>query len=317
MKKKTQNPTDTPCKISIGTRAKKLLKYLSEIKDIKRFSVREYSRVSGIPRSTLYDLLYRLQKQKIIHKPSKYNFTITEKGLNTLEVINGVSGSLRRECRDKAINLSTHYLKYKLKNIDKTKYNKNKIKYLNPIKQNTTYLRNLIITYIYFEDATIIIKPKTILITIHDIITKDIEESHFKTFEKALKYKEKLEKIGIYSEGMELQHENYARVESVFADVLYKKFGKYYTETKDGRKFWIDSSPPHKLEDETNDSVLREKLDDFINDVGKSESRFRDVDKIIEGLSMIEYVERVRMKRQLKQSESLLESNEGRSNYIG
>ena len=55
--KKTENPTSSLTKVSIGKQEKELLKHLFDIRD-SRFNVKAYNRATGIARSTIYDMLF-------------------------------------------------------------------------------------------------------------------------------------------------------------------------------------------------------------------------------------------------------------------
>jgi len=158
--------------------------------------------------------------------------------------------------------------------------------------------------YAYFEDATIVINPKTIIIHIHDIISKDIDESDIKGFNKAISYVEKLESIGLIGESIKLELPHWARVNSIFADLLAKIDQRYFIKLKNGRKFWIDHSPPNLIEDETTDKDYRQRLDDFLKDLSESEANMSDVDKIAAALNYVAKIELARLKRQLVESET-------------
>ena len=218
--------------ISIGTRERALLMYLYNLGK-ERFNLKKYSRISNVKRSTVYELLNRLIVKGLASKPYTANFIMTSKGKTAMEVSSGGVENLRLECRDKNINLSTHYLKYSLIITEKSKYFEDKLMELNPLKIKKLELRNLKQTYLYFDDATIIINPKKIIVRVHDIVSEGAEgaeEANFDTFNKAVGYIEKLEEIGLKGETIELEPAHYARIDSILAELLEKIDGRYFLD---------------------------------------------------------------------------------------
>ena len=282
--------------ISIGNKERKLLQYLSENKK-ERFNIKNYSRVSKIPRSSVYDILTRLIKKGLIVKPYPYNHTITENGITTLELLKGGVEGSRRECRKG--DLSTHYLRYKLPISDKSNFNEKRIKELNPLRWQPLNLRNLKQYYIYFEDGTIIIGPKTISIRIHDIIAKDTDEAHFKAFNKAIAYMGKISRIGLKTEGIELEQSHYERIDSYLAEFLEKIDKRYFLDLGNDKKFWIDYSKD-KRNDETNEEEIRNRVDQFMEDMIKSDVLLSDIDKIVKALGFVSKIECARFKREIR-----------------
>ena len=159
-----------------------------------------------------------------------------------------------------------------------------------PKDNRTLNLKNLTQHYIYFDDATIIVNPKKIIIRIHDIIVENTEIAEFETFNKAIGYLNKLGKIGLETENICLESGHFARVKSMLSESLAKIDNRYFLELDNGKKFWIDNSND-KLEDETNDLELRGKIDNLFKDVSLTDSKFSDIDKIKDVLSMITKLE--------------------------
>ena len=310
-KMKKKNRHSLP-KLSIGKKERKLLQYLLNNKD-SRFNIKNYSRISKTPRSSIYDMLNRLIKKGLVEKPSVSNHAITNNGITTLEVLKGGVETSRLQCRKG--QLSTHYLRYKLPISDKTNFNKSRIKELNPLKQKTLNLKNLTQFYIYFEDGTIIVNPKSIYIRIHDIIAEDTEEAQFEAFNKAIEYMSKLSKIGLKTEGIELEQGHYARIESLLADFLSKIDNRYFLDLGNKKKFWIDSSPPNEKEDETNDIKIRERVDQFMEDMINSDTLVSDIDKIVKALGFVTKIECARTKREIKPINNI--TPEEKPDYFG
>ena len=289
--KKCRKPTVRPSYISFGKRDRALLRYLYD-SPTDRFNVRAYSRSTGINRSTVYDMIARLEDKGLVERVSYGCRMISLKGKAVMESQESVGKPSRRECR-KAETLSTHYSKYKMTITDRSAFTESFIKELKPADWQINKLPNLIQYFIYFHDATITINPKKVIINIHDILTEDIEKAHFELFRTALGYVEKLRKIGVKGEGLILEPAHYARVLSTLSDALEKIDKRYYLDLGEGFKFWIDHSND-KREDETNHEVLRERLDDFITDLSNSDSLFSDVDKVKEVLGTIAKIEALR-----------------------
>ena len=272
---------------SYGKRELELLRYMSNSKG-ERLNIKAYSRLASIPRSTIYYILDKLIKDESVEKPYSAYYKITNKGINVVDVSNGSVGNLRSECRKEDIkkaNLSCHYLKYTSKIVDKTWFSIEKIKNLLPKDNRTLNLKNLTQHYIYFDDATIIVNPKQVIIRIHDIIVENTEIAEYETFNKALKYLNKLRTIGIKTENICLESGHFARVRSMLSESLSKIDDRYFLELDDGKKFWIDCSD--KLEDETNDIDTRERLDTFLTDALSCNSLMSDIGKMKEVLGTI------------------------------
>ncbi len=306
--KSVQYRTDRLPIISFGTRENKLLLYFYNNRG--QFNVRRYSINNNLSRSTLYDVLSRLIAKGLVKHPSMGSYYISGKGIEFVESKNQnldkkVSKRLPLGVSE-TNTLSTHYTRYILPIKSLKKFSENYLKNLNPLRYKTIQLPNMKQHLIYFEDATIIISLRQIAIRIHDILADDTEEAHFQLLSKALKFEELIRKeLQIETEGIYLEQSHYARVNSILADSLKKIDEHYFIEFKDGTKFWIDQSPPNKIEDETNSQEVRKKVDNFMQDLVASNSKFSDIDKIKEvtgNLSKISYnnlVELAEIKRNM------------------
>ena len=235
-------------------------------------------------------MLNKLIKLNLVKKPYTANYQITELGKTTAEL---TRSELPHRVSE-TTNLSTHFLKYKIPIEDKSFYSESRIAELNPINFRSIEIPNQRITYIYFEDATIIIHPKQMIIRIHDIIDEETEEAHLKAFNKACNYLEKLNSIGLKGERIELETTHWARVKSILSDVLKKVDEHYFVDLGQGRKFWIDYSKD-KQEDETNDLEARNKIDKLMIDVVNSDHSFSDIDKIIHALGIVAKIETTKL----------------------
>jgi len=282
---------------SLGKKKMSLLMYMQKIKD-ERFNVKAYSRTTEIPRASVYYMLDCLTKLELINKVNLGNFKINEKGINYIDMIlyneTTMSDKSRSICHEDDIksgnNLSSHYQKYTSIIVDKNKFMESNLNRLNCLKWKRLDLKNLTQYYIYFDDVTIIINPKMVIIRIKDLLTNNTEKSQFESFNKVLKYVTVLDGIGVILDNIVLEAGHYARVKSIFADILKELDKRYYIDLEDGKRFWIDYSTGEG-EDETNDILVREKIDNLLKDVSISDSKFSDIDKIKDVLSMITKLE--------------------------
>lgn len=307
--------------ISCGKKERAILRYLVSLGE-ERFNIKEFSRHSGFPRSTIYDALSRLIKYELVVS-TFFSHEITEKGKILLEAQErGVSEGSRRECR-KPDNLSTHYHRFRLPIQDRktfdTYLNHEKEKRLAPLSWKKIKLINWYQEIIKFSDADIIINPHQVVIRLFDVVTEDVESSDFECFSRAIEYTKKLLDVGLVTEGIMLESAHWARVESTLSDFLFEKVDShYFIDLGDGRKFWIDHSQGR--EDETNDKAFREKVDHFFDELNKSEHSFSDVGKIVEALSHISRIEYTRLKKEIEGHVLPAEPEfkpEGKAEYIG
>lgn len=234
-----------------------------------RLNIRKYSKLSKKPRSTIYDYLKKLEKHELIQKTLGDAY-ITEKGKLALGASNKGVGSSRWGCRNNQ-NLSTHYHKFKLPISCGKKFNKLNLKELNPVEYYENNLHNLHQLIIKFEDATVIINPKKLIINLFDVVSDNVEDSDIQCLNRALEYAKKFRKIGIETEGIMVEEGHWARMESALSDFLAKNFdGQYFLDLGDGKKFWIDYSKG--IEDETNDKEVRQKIDSTLSDIANNPS---------------------------------------------
>jgi len=321
MEKKTQiGPTKqknqkctVPPPISYGTREKQILRYLFNNPD-QYFYIRTYSKANSVARSTIYSVLKRLKEKGLINKVRQ----VTTKGKKLLGGTKGGTKRFRTPCRKRSYNgtnLSTHFLKYKLKIQNRTKYDFENLGKLNPIETKKNKLRNFSEHYAYFEDSTIVIKLNTVMIHINDLLTDSVEEAHFKAFHIALKKAKELESIGIQTSEMICPQGHYARVESELSKKLHKVDNKYSLDLENGNKFWIDFSD--KREDETDSPEYRERLDEFLLSLNGSKSDMKDLDQAKDDLDKLKEITKDQVKalahliqlQQIKTDENIIQSD--------
>ena len=305
--------------IALGKRQLALLRYLYDHQE-PRLNIKEYSRISGVSRSSVYYYLDQLTKKRLITLTKcsslKY-FKINDNGVEFIRVSNGGVSNSRSECRkevsDKQLNLSTHYLKYKLTIKDRTNFSEDRVGELNPLRWKGLDLVNQRILYIHFENSTIIIHPKTVFIRIHDILAENVEDADIRAFNQALKHIVKLNKIGLYEETISLEDGHFARIESVLAEFLQKIDKKYKLDLGNGKKFWIDNSN-NNLEDETDDPVARKRIDNNLTEMAHNDINLTDIEKMkslvgdlikLETIKATQPIEQINKKEDIKPIEKL------------
>ncbi len=315
-KKNVKKSTVTPPIISIGKRDAKMLKHLSSLgKGI--LNIKEYSRINKIPRSSVYEILNRLERKDFV-KRKEYDNRITRKGEVYLKTTNRGVGKLRRECRDSK-NLSTHYHTFVLPISDKSKFRKERLNKIRTEGWKENKLANLHQIIVDFQDAKIVINPKEVRINLFEIVSKNVEDSDMESLSRVIEYTEIIKKLGIETEGVMVEGGHWARVESVLSKFLFKKVDKrYFLKLSDGSKLWIDNSDGH-LEDETNSKVVRKNMDDFLDQVGINGFDLTDINKIKESLGFITKLEAVRLTDKIEENKLIrlkLERNEAMTTGI-
>lgn len=302
--------------ISIGTKERALLVYMFNNKK-KRFNIKAYSRVSNIKRSTIYYMLNKLTESGLVSKPYHANYEITNKGVTAIGVSDKGVSSARKECRGGVRNLSTHFLRYVVPIVDRSGFCEGRICELNPVDWRKLSLQNNFQFYIYFDDATVIVTTRKVLIRVHDVVSEDTDECQFETFNKALGYVKGLRKIGLVGEQISLEPSHYARVDSIFGDLLSKVDERYFVDLGDGKKFWIDNSSG-PVEDEVNDVLARERIDNMLRAVSCNDIDFGDIGSIKEVLGVIAKIESFKMIRSSNLLNKDLEDKKGVSpDYVG
>lgn len=310
-------PTHTHSLVSVGKVERQILGYLVETKG-KRFNIKLFSRVSSVPRSSVYDAIDSLLRKGLISKPHYGNYVITQKGEHSLELLSGNTKSVRGECRDSGVsNLSTHYLKFKVNIVDRTNFLPSRLNELLPLRSGENKLSNLHQYFLYFGDATLIINPKIVILRVHDIVSDDTDESQIKSLSIAIDYVQKLGGIGLVLDSLVLEDAHYARINSLLSDYLERVDDRYFLDLGQGKKLWIDHSGG-KREDETNDLLLRKRLDEFLDDALKSDALISDLDKMREVVGTLVKLRLLDSKLSLPKPDSLVDDDDpSLRNYFG
>jgi hypothetical protein len=274
-RKKQQSSTDAHTTVSYGTREWKLLQYLL-IKRGERFNKCMAARDLKIPRSSVYEILYRLENKGCVKIPYKYHAVITKKGINVLNAFGKGVDISRRGCREGGVGrLSQHYSKFTMQITGKKDYRVEKLQekgwYYEGIKKMNNWQYDLF----RMDEDTVAINPNKIVIRIHDLIDKDTDETMFQAVLKAKQLIEQLKDVGITGKGFSYDGAHYARIDSYLSQFLKKIDDKYFLRLKDGSAFWIDNS--HGLEDETDSIEVRNNIDHNMQQLLTEQFDFDDI----------------------------------------
>lgn len=274
-------------RVSVGPRELQILRYITNSAG-QVFNKRKCARDLSIPRSTVYDILDRLQAKGLI-KIDQHKIQVTSQGSSCIEY--RPSKHTRKDPDNPTENLSMHYTRYKFKIKNQARFRPDRLKELQPNGTDSNTMTNWTQYFAYFDDATIIVNTNHIIIRVRDILSSDAEKAHYKSFRIAIQYIQRLKGIGIIGEGIQLERAHYARVQSYLSEFLLRVDERYYLDLGDGHMFWVDNSPTPKhpegkKEDETDSLEYRSRLDEFMQDLNYSESSMTDVDKMKEVMSM-------------------------------
>lgn len=266
-----------------------------------RLNVNGYSDRNKIPRSTTRTRIKKLARLGlVIDKEAHKN--ISKRGRIYLENTNQIEkrgvGNLRKGGRKN--QLSAHWHKFTLPIKDKKKFNKESLERLDHkgIKENK--LPNLHQTIVTLDEATIIINPKQIIISLYDVVTENVDDSDIQCLTRAVEYAEKLKSFGLETEGIMIERGHWARIDSALSNFIYDKVGsRYFLTLSDGSKFWVDNSPDkygnRNKEHESNNKVVIERIDNFLDEVGTGEIDLSDINKMKESLGFITKLEAARL----------------------
>lgn len=297
-KNKAQKPTPPVPIISLRTEDKKLLKAMSKQ---KLFNVNGYSNHNKIPHSTTRTRIKKLARLGLAEDKFAEK-TITKRGLIYLENTNQIEkkgvGTSRLEGRKN--QLSTHWHKFILPIKDKSKFREERLEQLDHKGIKDNKLPNLHQKIITLDDAKIIINPKQIIISLYDVITENVDDSDIKCLTRAIEYAEKLKSFGLETEGVMVEKAHWARIDSALSNFIYEKVDtRYFLTLSDGSKFWIDNSPDkygnRNKEDETDNKLVRQRVDNFLDKVGIGDIDLNDINKIKDSLGFITKLESARL----------------------
>ena len=292
----------SPPSASTGKHDKAVLRYLLQ-NQIKVLNKTRIFHDLGISKGHILNIIKRLERQGYIkYNPETRQITVTEAGKqegtkNTGYTCRGVLSG-----RD---NTRQHRIKFKTY-ISSGTIDKQRLKHkLQPLSTHSYQLNATQIINLYFDTATLVIFPKCVVINIHEI-PGNTEDAQLQAFNQALEYIILLEKAGLFCQNIQLENTHYEYIKKELAQILQPKGHNLSMDLGSGRLLWIDSSP---TEDnpagetrsiESNDSEVRDKLKQFVQDLTDSDSRFNDIDKIKETLG---YIASLELKRAMPQQQ--------------
>lgn len=301
---------------------------MSKSKSFKRrFNINSYSDMFNIPRSTTRSRLKKLDRIGLIfYKPNERLGEVKIKKigeiyLENIELLRQKSSRVGERKKAKKNELSAHWRKFSFEIINRERFRKERLNFLDCAWKENKGMKNWNELIINFEDATIIIKPKTLILELKDLVEKNVSEVDSKSLRRVVEYSELLNSIGLELGKTTIERGHWARVDSLLADIIYKKIGeKYYLLDNNGKKiFWIDFSPDktgkRKKEDEVPDKLARENLDHNIDqqlnnkfDFNKIDSNSEDIsdhDKVIEkSMKVLEgYSEQISLHLKVEQAQ--------------
>ena len=303
--KKVKKPSPPVSIVSLRTQERKLLNAMS---NGKRLNVNGYSDRNKIPRSTTRTRLKKLDRLGLVDDKELCK-KITERGIIYLENTNMIEkegvGTSRKGGRKN--DLSTHWHKFTLPIKDKTKFRKEALERLDHTGIKENKLSNLHQIIVTLDEAKIIINPKQVIISLFDVVTKDVDESDINCLTRAVEYAEKLKSLGLETDGVMIERGHWARIDSALSNFIYDKIGsRYFLTLSDGSKFWVDNSPDkygnRNKEHESNDKMVIERLDNFLDGVGTGEVDLGDINKIKDSLGFITKLESARLMDKIEEN---------------
>lgn len=253
--------------------------------------------------TTIGDNLKRLKMRGLLveSKFTKGLYSITEEGEKAIDALRSGSLPTRSAYRGAASNLSQHSTMFRLHVKTKEFFHPSDLSKLGevgtPVKmQGWDYYD------VKIGEETIRILPNEVLLYVREVYDVNVESTQLTAINKAVEIATKLKTIGLICDGIELKKAHWARVGSLLADILVKHLGKYWYQLGDGTAFWIDFSG-NTLEDETDNSKLRGRMDQMIASMQNTNSDWRDVDRVvtdIEGLKEVAHLTLAASQNQLR-----------------
>ena len=288
----------------------------------KRLNVNGYSDSNKIARSTTRTRIKKLARIGLV-KDKEAEKTITKKGLIYLENTNqiekeGVGTSRKGGRKD---DLSAHWKKFTLVISDKTKFRKQYLEKLDHTGIKENRLPNLHQIIVTLDDAKIIINPKKVILSLYDVVTSNQDDSDIECLTRAVEYAEKLKSFGLETEAVMVERGHWARIDSALSNFIYDKVGsRYFLELSDGSKFWVDNSPDEygnrNKEHESDNKVVIERVDNFLNEVGTGKIDLSDINKIKDSLGFITKLEAARLTDNIEENKLKRASMELRGQNI-
>lgn len=274
--------------VSLTDMEENLLKELKKLKSLKRFNINEYSDKCNIARSTTRSRLIKLDRIGLAYYKPKERLGFTkilktgEIYLENIEKIRDESSRKGGRNTAKKDEISSHWRKFSFSIENMKNFRDTKLNWIDCTWKWNKGMKNWNELIISFNDATIIVKTKTLVIELKDIVSGNTNEVDSHGLRRMMEYVELLNSLGIELGEVSIERGHWARVDSLLADIIYKKIGEKYYLEKDGKKlFWIDFSPDkngnRKKEDEVPTKEARKNLD---HNIDQQLSRKFNFDKI-------------------------------------
>lgn len=254
-----------------------------------RFSARAFSIRHNVSRSSIRHALERLCKKQIIEKKLLGVYALLPHARDTENPL-ATPGQMPRRVWPGGWpgdeNLSQHQTRYEIPIKDCKKFHPDKLKLLSPLDIRHNKLPNYTQHYAYFDDATLVVNTRKVIIYIHDIEGAHTEETMQKAFDKALSYFQLLEKIGIDADQMMLAKADWARFETILADLFERIQERFCITLRNGKKLWVDYSGG-KRELESDDPQVLDRLYEYMESALNAKTLPTDLDKACEMLNLI------------------------------
>lgn len=288
-------PSFSPPLISCGKKERVVLGALYESsKNSYWFNVKGHSKSLKIPRTTLSDILRRLEIKGLASHPSTGSWGITEQGKQIYDAFylpqrgDGANGLVcRPDSKDISI-FSQHKNKFTLPLLVPYDFSESDIKILNPVdsKKIKVPKSDSLIHILYFEGVTLRINPKSVELWFSEITDVNDSSISLDVFERALNFTENLLELGMIGDTLVLDDAHFAMVNSLLGEVLEKIDNKLSIDLGNGKKLWIDHSKGNN-ELETNDEDVKERLKDFLYKVLNDDVDFSELKDMKEVLSLL------------------------------
>lgn len=293
----------------------KVLQYIKGHNGIKKYT--EAATALGIPRTTLYDAISRLERRGYLLRSKQGQFTITGKGFIFLnQYIPDIS--YREGCRGDG-QLSVHRHHYKLQIRDMSQFDPLEAKERSgalSYKQNAR-IRGHVQHILYFSDAILTIHTKQVIVTLTDEYFSCLDEAITTGLKIALHYVRVLEQIGVLTEGLMIETAEYERVGSILAEKFEQIDHKYRLKLPDGSWFWIDRSKPGYVCDETNLEETRRNVDHNWEQLCMQKYDFNDIANLKEIAAMMLQREMLRMQMNDSRMAPMPPEQKSIAEYIG
>lgn len=248
MNKETQSvlfkSNDDSLSVKLGSNEEKILKRIKSNEkkyiNVSAISKRDNPGYIGIARSTINSTIQNLINKGLIIRVGCNVFELTDFGK---KVTSGDFTFKKSRLPARRNDLSVHKYQYILKIHNNDKYTPSRLNELGPIDVKQNPHKNFSYQWIArFDDFNIVVNKKSLFINIYDRIVDSALESSYENFLKAVDVCESVKKIGLIGSQISLHDSHFARVESLFAQYLYKIDNKFMIELDDGSKYWIDKS---------------------------------------------------------------------------